>query len=83
MNGTDRMRATAVATATETIGRQDVLHVVCHDPNTALCGADVSGDPWRTGKTTCEICAIADANHLPCSACVAAMAPPTRWEVKR
>ena len=64
------------------IAEQDVLHVVCHDPNTALCGADVSGEPWRTGETTCQVCAIADANLLPCATCVA-MAPPHRWEAKR
>lgn len=32
-------------------------HVVCdHDPDTALCGSDVTDAPWRDTDTPCMVC---------------------------
>ena len=46
------------------------VHIVCCNPNQAVCGADVSdADGWLpdvADDVTCLLCAIADAEDLPC-----------------
>lgn len=41
-------------------------HIVCCDPDTALCGADQAGEPpalhQRNTKTMCTACAVLDAD---------------------
>ncbi|MEV4271968.1 hypothetical protein [Micromonospora aurantiaca (nom. illeg.)] len=45
------------------------MHVVCCDPNEALCGTNVAAHSYvpAGAETTCQLCAIAEANDLPCA----------------
>ncbi|QLQ37958.1 hypothetical protein [Micromonospora robiginosa] len=45
------------------------IHVTCCDPIEALCGAIVVGRPDAAddAEVTCQLCAIAFANVLPCA----------------
>ena len=45
------------------------VHVVCCDPNEALCGADVSALQVMPDEAelTCQLCAIAYEEDLPCA----------------
>lgn len=45
------------------------VHVVCCDPNEALCGTNVAGlDAMPDdAEVTCQLCALAYANDLPCA----------------
>lgn len=47
----------------------DLVHAVCCDPNTAMCGLDVSGLEWGIddGDEMCRVCEIAAMENLPCS----------------
>ena len=47
------------------------VHVVCCDPDTAVCGANVSGQDWvpNSTETTCRLCALVEAEDLPCGMC--------------
>lgn len=50
----------------------DVDHLVCCDPDTAICGADVSDLPppregIPAGAELCELCLIAVENGLGCT----------------
>lgn len=44
------------------------VHVVCCNPDLAACGSDRTGQPFLPddAEATCPICAIADAEELPC-----------------
>lgn len=60
------------------VAPDDAIHVVCCDEDLALCGSVLAGEfvPNET-ETSCPICAIAEAEDLPCGdpAC------PARTEV--
>ncbi|MFF0597868.1 hypothetical protein [Streptomyces antibioticus] len=47
----------------------DEVHVVCCNPDVALCGTDVAGLPWGDGdeETTCIVCR--DLEHQNCPRC--------------
>jgi hypothetical protein len=53
-------------------GGGDLVHVVCCDPGTALCGAGVAGDPWvrddvrAAGDEDCRACLAAEAAGGAC-----------------
>jgi hypothetical protein len=38
----------------------ELIHEVCCDENTAVCGADVHGQPWMAveTETTCLLCVL-------------------------
>lgn len=46
----------------------DTVHLVCCDPDVALCGDVVSNHGWTATdtETDCYLCAVAEANDLPC-----------------
>ena len=46
-----------------------VVHVVCCNPDEALCGVDVSGEMWVADieEITCPVCAILEGQ--PCWRC--------------
>ncbi len=46
-------------------GFQELCHLVtAEDPDTALCGADVTGFPWNPPWPRCEAClAVADGRQ--------------------
>ena len=53
----------------ETANADDLIHTVCCDPNTALCGADVSGEGWYPDGTypdDCLVCEYLAALPSPC-----------------
>ncbi len=59
---------TAHDPAPETTDTGDLTHVVCEcTPEIALCGADVSGQPWvdEGEETTCVVCR--DLEDLSCT----------------
>jgi hypothetical protein len=58
-----------MATDVEIVPADQPVHVVCCDPNEALCGTNVSShrDVPAATETTCVLCALAEANHLPCA----------------
>ena len=37
-------------------GFEEVCHLVAEDPDTALCGKDVTGYPWNPPWPLCEAC---------------------------
>ena len=44
----------------------DLIHLVCCDNNTALCGVDVSDASWVDGDNECvpcPLCALADESR--------------------
>ena len=43
------------------------VHVVCCDPNEALCGASVRQDVPDAAEVTCRLCSIAYEEDLPCA----------------
>ena len=47
----------------------DETHVVCCNPEIALCGSDVSGTPWvdQDEEATCVVCH--DLEGQPCPSC--------------
>lgn len=48
----------------------DLVHVACDcDPDTALCGTDVTGQGWDDDdvETTCVVCR--DLEYQPCARC--------------
>lgn len=49
----------------------DVLHTVCCDPDRAICGTDVSAEPWVDGgqPATCDVCAAAEWLDCPDNGC--------------
>lgn len=50
----------------------DVYHLVCCDPDTALCGEDVSDVEFRarqTGEALCPLCKLAEDVDAPCPGC--------------
>ena len=55
----------------ETGTEDELIHVVCCDPDVAMCGMDVSGYRWvpHDEPATCELCAIAYEEDLPCPKC--------------
>jgi hypothetical protein len=60
---------TALATApapTRTGGPTSLNHIFCCDPDTALCGADVSDDEL-VDEADCAVCL--DLEDLPCPTC--------------
>ena len=45
----------------------DTQHFVCCDPDTAMCGEDVTGQPWaETEKNVCPLCELVYEYDLPC-----------------
>lgn len=48
-----------------------VVHVVCCDPNTALCGHDCSRGEDVPDETAvdCRLCALAEQADMPCPLC--------------
>src|SRR5215831_9561351 len=46
----------------------ELCHVVCCGEDVALCGEDVSEDPWCDPghEATCPLCRLAVADGLPC-----------------
>ncbi|RAN92622.1 hypothetical protein GAR05_06114 [Micromonospora saelicesensis] len=99
MNGTDRMRATAVATAKETIARQDaaaVAPIKADNFADLRMKLDIATDEeltatlahWaaRTGEIAAEYRLFVQAEitqRQATAALVAEMAPPTRWGTER
>jgi len=61
---------TAPQTIPAPVEAGETSHIVCCDPHVAVCGAEVSGDGWEPGPddgpVDCLLCAIADAEDLPC-----------------
>jgi hypothetical protein len=58
---------TAPATEPTTTQPDDEpTHVVCCDPDTALCGTTVRGERWQpaTDPTTCGMCRLVE--DMPC-----------------
>lgn len=55
--------------AAERAADENVVHTVCCNEDLADCGADVSDwdDVCDGTATTCPVCAIAEANDLPCT----------------
>lgn len=55
----------AVEPTATTTGANSESHLTCcRDDDTALCGSDVSGEPWNVGtETSCAVCA--DLEHMP------------------
>lgn len=51
------------------LGQDNLVHVICCNPNLADCGKDLSGRPFLPDdtETTCRICAISEAEDLPCA----------------
>lgn len=49
----------------------DLHHLVCCDDNTAMCGADVTNEPWLNGpapgEVMCPECANIDEHDWPCT----------------
>lgn len=43
------------------------VHIVCCDPNKAVCGAVVTKAVPDGTEVDCRLCALADDNDLPCS----------------
>lgn len=45
----------------------DAIHIVCCDPNRALCGEDVSGEEWVDDgePTTCITCEVIEELGIP------------------
>ncbi|WFE41920.1 hypothetical protein [Micromonospora sp. WMMD998] len=63
------MAAPLTAADEQTAPADRPVHVVCCDPNEALCGTNVSallGVPDDV-EPTCVLCALAYANGLPCA----------------
>ncbi|MBZ6258828.1 hypothetical protein KVH22_25265 [Streptomyces olivaceus] len=52
-------------------GHDDLVHVACVcDPDTALCGTDVTGQNWQADDdedATCVVCV--DLEYKPCKRC--------------
>lgn len=46
---------------------EEEVHAVCCDPNTALCGLDVTDMEWGDGEQVCHACEIAALEGLPCA----------------
>jgi hypothetical protein len=44
----------------------EVLHIVCCDDDTALCGEDVSGEDWSDRGEVCTRCEVEWAAGGPC-----------------
>lgn len=48
----------------------ELAHVVCCDPDVALCGADVAGAEWSTRGEPCVVCTDLDRGTVnPCTVC--------------
>ena len=48
----------------------DLTHIVCHDPNRAICGADVSEAPWVPPSSYDNDCLVClDIEHTSCPEC--------------
>jgi hypothetical protein len=46
---------------------EDITHLTCCSPDVALCGADVSDEPWVEGDTNdCSLCVLADESQAWC-----------------
>jgi len=45
----------------------DLLHTVCCDENLALCGADVTDQPWTDTGQTCTTCDRLEAARTECA----------------
>lgn len=60
------MTAPLTETVTTTSTDDDAVHVVCCDPDMALCGTPVPGGNWVavTTPTDCPLCALAE--DMPC-----------------
>lgn len=43
----------------------DLLHWVCCDDDTAICGLDVANEPWSSGGPMCPLCVLADEEACP------------------
>lgn len=52
--------ATLPDTVKAPTGSGSLIHTVCCDDNRALCGRDVSRDPWRTPKRPDESCVVCE-----------------------
>ncbi|MEW2442818.1 hypothetical protein [Micromonospora marina] len=63
------MSAPLTEPAPEVVAADRPVHVVCCDPNEALCGTNVAGlDAMPDdAEVTCQLCALAYANDLPCA----------------
>lgn len=44
----------------------EINHIVCCDDDTALCGADVTGDPWSDEGPECRACVTEWSAGPPC-----------------
>lgn len=44
----------------------NICHEICCDDNQAVCGQDVSAEPWApdNAETTCPLCALDPRCHL-------------------
>jgi hypothetical protein len=56
--------------APSTSTADDVIHVVCCDPDLTLCGKDVTEGSWFGAEepATCNVCRVLDANGRGCLA---------------
>jgi hypothetical protein len=61
-----RTQPTTTTTDTDAYG----VHVVCCDPDLAVCGSDRTGLPFLPddAPVDCPLCALVDADNLPCDA---------------
>ena len=52
-----------------TVAADRPVHVICCDPNEALCGTNVNALNVAPdeAEVTCQLCAIAYAEDLPCA----------------
>jgi hypothetical protein len=70
----DRRPMTAHDFTGPAAGDDDLVHVVCCNPDLALCGSDVTGTPLAgpgeilDEDNVCPVCLIACDNQLGCSA---------------
>lgn len=44
----------------------DTVHMTCCDPDTALCGIDVTGQPYVDKPVDCWDCALLFLQERPC-----------------
>lgn len=64
-----------VSTVTESHlihGASTVYHLICCDPDVALCGEDVSDVPFRelrANEVLCPLCKLAEDEDYPCPGC--------------
>lgn len=59
--------APEVTAAPDVGGGDDAVHITCCDPDTAVCGVDVTDQPYVDAPVDCWDCALRCLQDRPCT----------------